>query len=679
MNQLINPLPAEACPLVTVGIPIYRPEHNLAAVLAMVQAQTYPNLHIVICDDTASAANRAVVPDSGRISYHAQPVPQGSHAAFQQTLALAQGDYFVWATPQTLWEPGFVAELVALLTASPQAGLAFCHADISAGTGFIIRQHLNLQNLLPVDNHWLAAQKFIELNEDSGKPLFFYGLYRTHLLRGCGGAVDCPGEWWAAPCLTVFRALLVAPITVSPRLFFHYAVNPTSLLPDLYLCGGHFLAQAEAYLNGYHQVLTGSDLLPAIKSLLNMALDLRRLSFYAFWFKFNNTDEGQQLVRSILAQVTPPADGPASGSSFAPPAAEWSVAQAMTALRQSDYSAAIAGFEDALAVNPGLWQVYELLAALWVQQGQPHLAAAVFAQASAADCKAVEYLTSLSADPVVAGRIIQTAIDAFTERGLLPLAELLTAPAQPAPVAPPPSQVDELIQQTRLLRRQKEYPAAVEAIKSALALAPTHPEVLVLSGLLMLDAHDRDGVELVWQKLAGVPRETPGWADLVMGLVLAGSNKVDLADFLPVVEAVQADNCWEEAAMFLNIAQSRLPHTPAEKVDIFNRLGVCYVKLDNPDEAIIYFEKGLALDPDNLDIVANLAQLHYQREEYDQATGHLNHLLKLNPTDVPALLLLGDICIRLEVFDVALMAFEKVQVLAPQTEGVADLVALLKQ
>jgi hypothetical protein len=164
----------------------------------------------------------------------------GSPATFRQTLSLANGDYFVWATPQTRWEPGFVAELVRLLTAFPQAGLAFCHADVSAGTGFIIRQHLNLQNLLPADNCWLAAQKFLELDEDSGKPLFFYGLYRTGLFKSLGGPVDCPGEWWAAACLTVFRVLLVAPAVVSPRLFFHQFVDSQRLFAAPYLCPATF-------------------------------------------------------------------------------------------------------------------------------------------------------------------------------------------------------------------------------------------------------------------------------------------------------------------------------------------------------------------------------------------------------------------------------------------------------
>ncbi len=436
---------------------------------------------------------------------------------------------------------------------------------------------------------------------------------------------------------------------------------------------GHFLVDAETYLSGYSQVLAQSNLSPALKSLLTMTLNLRRLSFYAARFQFNTIEGGYHLARSVLAQVTPPAEV----SAAVLPAGNEYVAQAMAALAQQDYATAIAGFEDALAVNPGLWQVYEVLAALWLRQDQPHLAAAVFEQAAAAGYEAVGFLSALSFDPASARDVIEAAVSAFTGRGALPLAQLASPAVASAPARLP--SVDDLVQQARTHRQQKQPAAAREAIEAALALSPAHPEALVMSGLLRLDAHDRAGAELAWQNLAEASRQTPGCADLVIGLVLAGSDKVSLGDFLPVLEAIQADGRWEEAAMLLKIAQSRLPKTPAEKLAVWNRLGVCYVQLGNPAEAIALFEKGLGVDPNSLDILANLAQLYYQQEEYDRATEYINRVLKFNPSDIPTLLLMGDICIRLEVFDVAQMTFEKVQALAPNTEGVAEILTLLRQ
>jgi len=154
-----------------------------------------------------------------------------------------------------------------------------------------------------------------------------------------------------------------------------------------------------------------------------------------------------------------------------------------------------------------------------------------------------------------------------------------------------------------------------------------------------------------------------------------GSTKlvqtVNLDDLLTQVKTAQGEGNWPQAITLLRatLDQSRL----AEDVSLLNSLGYCYVMNDQLIEAEATFQKGLRFDPDHLDLLSNLADLYLHQEQYDQATAYLNRALQINPDDVNVLLSLGTCCIQLSVFDAALMAFQRVQVLAPETEGINEM------
>ncbi|HMR68181.1 MAG TPA: tetratricopeptide repeat protein, partial [Anaerolineae bacterium] len=82
------------------------------------------------------------------------------------------------------------------------------------------------------------------------------------------------------------------------------------------------------------------------------------------------------------------------------------------------------------------------------------------------------------------------------------------------------------------------------------------------------------------------------------------------------------------------------------------------------------FERGLALAPEHLDLLTNLADLYLSQGRYDQASDYLTRALRVDPDDVPVLLSLGDCAIRLGVLDTATLAFQRVRDLAPETEGI---------
>ncbi len=140
------------------------------------------------------------------------------------------------------------------------------------------------------------------------------------------------------------------------------------------------------------------------------------------------------------------------------------------------------------------------------------------------------------------------------------------------------------------------------------------------------------------------------------------------AAFSVRLEQAQQAGHWPEAINLLQHMTGQAQDHPA--ADLWNRLGYCYLKNDQPFEAELAFERGLALAPEHLDLLTNLADLYLSQGRYDQASDYLTRALRVDPDDVPVLLSLGDCAIRLGVLDTATLAFQRVRDLAPETEGI---------
>lgn len=117
-------------PLVTVIIPVYNAQATLATALASLQAQTYPNLEILVVDDASTDASRDIarrfVRQDGRFRLLAQATNSGAYSARNAGLAAARGSLLTvhdsddWSHPQKLaWQVDAMCEapeLMACLT-----------------------------------------------------------------------------------------------------------------------------------------------------------------------------------------------------------------------------------------------------------------------------------------------------------------------------------------------------------------------------------------------------------------------------------------------------------------------------------------------------------------------------------------------------------------------------------
>ena len=120
---------ARGKPLVSVIIPAFNAAAFVAETLASAQAQTWPNLEIIVVDDGSTDDTAAIVEAAAagdpRITLLRQP-NAGVAAARNRAIAAAQGAYVAPLDADDLWHPDNVrAQVEALERAGPATALAY--------------------------------------------------------------------------------------------------------------------------------------------------------------------------------------------------------------------------------------------------------------------------------------------------------------------------------------------------------------------------------------------------------------------------------------------------------------------------------------------------------------------------------------------------------------------------
>jgi len=112
-------------PLASVLIPAYN-ERHFAAAFASAREQAYPNLEIVVCDDSPGGAIGAVVAAAAdpRVRYEKNPRNLGFAGNFSRCLELARGEYVKFLNDDDLLHPACVAAFAAALDLHPSVHLA---------------------------------------------------------------------------------------------------------------------------------------------------------------------------------------------------------------------------------------------------------------------------------------------------------------------------------------------------------------------------------------------------------------------------------------------------------------------------------------------------------------------------------------------------------------------------
>ena len=122
-------------PLVSVILTVYNRLTFFGEALKSVEAQTFRDYEVIVADDSGTGAARAasLASNNPRIRYKANPVSLGVALSLRGALKEARGKYIAVLNDDDLWEPEFLARLMAPLEADSGRVLAFCdHAIMDA-------------------------------------------------------------------------------------------------------------------------------------------------------------------------------------------------------------------------------------------------------------------------------------------------------------------------------------------------------------------------------------------------------------------------------------------------------------------------------------------------------------------------------------------------------------------
>lgn len=118
-----------APPTVTVAIPAYSPQF-FEATLASAQAQTYPHLDILVCDDSPDdqiariVERRVALCASPPLRYVRNTERLRGRGNYRQCLEAARGEYIKYLNDDDVLHPDCVAHLVAAFSRAPNVVLA---------------------------------------------------------------------------------------------------------------------------------------------------------------------------------------------------------------------------------------------------------------------------------------------------------------------------------------------------------------------------------------------------------------------------------------------------------------------------------------------------------------------------------------------------------------------------
>ncbi len=180
---------------VFIGLPCYNRPDGLRRAIACMQAQTHGDWRMLIADNASpdlrvGEIGHAAASADPRIAYIRQETNIGAAGNFRFVANRADAPFFMWASDDDVWEPDFIATLLALLKADPQHQMAFSSIDNINRDGLSYRSYPGFTRLNSGDSRLEDARRFLDDPEIMGKANLIYGIFRTDALKA---AVD---DYW---------------------------------------------------------------------------------------------------------------------------------------------------------------------------------------------------------------------------------------------------------------------------------------------------------------------------------------------------------------------------------------------------------------------------------------------------------------------------------------------------
>lgn len=216
-------MPSEPLPLVSLGVPVFNGEKELARCLDSLLRQDYPNLEIVISDNgstdrTPQIGERYTRIDS-RVRYFRAELNRGLVWNFNRVFELSSGKYFAWTSHDDEREPSFVSMCVERLEQQQDAVLSTGRVAVS------IEPSDEIVYVAHFDNFAGQADAVTRYREalTSLPPPAFYGLYRSSAI----GRTRLFQRVLGTDLAFLHELVIHGPLVPVPEVLMRYRARPS--------------------------------------------------------------------------------------------------------------------------------------------------------------------------------------------------------------------------------------------------------------------------------------------------------------------------------------------------------------------------------------------------------------------------------------------------------------------
>lgn len=169
-------------PLVSLGIPVYNGERFINQALDALLAQTYDHLELVISDNASTDRTGEIcqgyAANDPRIKYFRSPINNGVYANYRRVVALATGEYFMWAAADDLKPPTAVEECIKAILKNDRAVMAHGIVLVRTAGGAGLFEYANSMHLTEAS----AGARVRAFTRGLRHNGMLYGLYRREAL-----------------------------------------------------------------------------------------------------------------------------------------------------------------------------------------------------------------------------------------------------------------------------------------------------------------------------------------------------------------------------------------------------------------------------------------------------------------------------------------------------------------
>lgn len=165
---------------ITIGMPVYNGSQYIREALDSLLTQTFTDFELIISDNASTDTTQSICEEYARrdprIRYLRQTENKGALANFQFVLEQAQGEFFMWAAADDLWDKRWIETVYTHIRGSKQvAGFGkLAHIDAHS----MDMPHAANGAKLQFDGNLLWRKlSFYLAYEGMGKANLFYALY----------------------------------------------------------------------------------------------------------------------------------------------------------------------------------------------------------------------------------------------------------------------------------------------------------------------------------------------------------------------------------------------------------------------------------------------------------------------------------------------------------------------